>query len=253
MVTKRRSPNYPGITLEEAVEVIGTLYQGSPPGHGVGRGQFTPQDAAQAWGYGSTSGPVKLRLGALRQYGFLEGKKGDNPSLSSRALTLILRERASRQHRQALQQAVLAPPTFAELHERLPGAAQDALRQFLIVDRNFTHDGANRLIGVYEASLAYAELDEYDNMAGQNGEVVEEESHIEEDEREPPMPDKLVFSLSGGTTALHLETALPLSENKWKQLVAMMDAAKDDFVQQEPRREPESQQEPNGGAEESHP
>ena len=44
MVIKKRSPNYPGISLEEAVRAIVELYQGHIAGHGVGRGQFTPQD-----------------------------------------------------------------------------------------------------------------------------------------------------------------------------------------------------------------
>ena len=55
MVIKRRSPNYPNIDLQEAVRVVATLYQGSVQGRGVGRGEFTPQDAAAAWGYTSTA------------------------------------------------------------------------------------------------------------------------------------------------------------------------------------------------------
>ena len=188
MVIKRRSPNYPGISLEEAIRVIVDLYQGHTAGAGVGRGQFTPQDAATAWGYSSTTGPVQIRIGALRQYGLLEGKKGENPKLSNRAMTLILRDQGSREHRDALRESAVDPTIFAELHESLPGAAPDALRQFLIVDRNFTSEGATRLIRVYSASIIYAGLDEYDIIATQDESILPDE---EENGMPPiaPMPE----------------------------------------------------------------
>ena len=175
MVMKRRSPNYPGIHLEAAVHTLADLYQGHAGVRGVGRGQFTPQDAATAWKFTSTTGPVQIRLGALRQYGLLEGKKGENPRISSRGMTLILRDHGAREHRDALRDAGLNPTIFAELHQTMPRAASDALRQFLIVERNFTNDGANRLITVYLASLGYANLDESDNIAAQDVDNIDEE------------------------------------------------------------------------------
>lgn len=249
MVIKRRSPNYPGINLEEATQVIATLYQGSQPGQGVGRGQFTPQDAARAWGYTSISGPTKTRLASLRQYALVEGKKGGNPRLSERALTLILRNQASREHRQAIWEAALTPPIFAELHQRMAGAAEDALRQFLIVERNFTDEGANRLIAVYQASVGYAGLDVYANMAGQKGDGVE--SEIEEEEEAAMTPSLLPTE---GTMTI----PLPLSRDKigtltvpidmddedWKRLDRILKAYKPE--QETPLTQPELHEDSNG-------
>ena len=86
MVTRQRSPNYPGVDLGSAIESSQTLYQR------VQRGEFTITDAAKAWGYNSVSGPVRVRLAALRQYDLIDGKKGDNPRLSRKALTFVLRD-----------------------------------------------------------------------------------------------------------------------------------------------------------------
>ena len=245
MVIRRKSPNYPGIPLEAAVQVAATLYQGGAAGTGVGRGRFTPQDAATAWGYTGISGPVKIRMGALRQYGFIEGKKGEAPLLSGRALTVILRNQATPEHRQALQEAFLCPPTFVELHDRLPGAAQDALRQFLIVERNFTDGGANRLIEVYQASMAYAIVDEYDNMAGQD------EPEPEEEVEAPPMvvanptltPEEnaqmLTVPLPGGGAAALSSQMTP---EQWEQMYTILEAYKAIIVrtpQEHPVAEPE--------------
>ena len=44
MVTRLRSPNYPGIDLGEAIEASQAIYQ-----H-VQRGEFVPDNAAKAWG-----------------------------------------------------------------------------------------------------------------------------------------------------------------------------------------------------------
>lgn len=184
MVLKRRSPNYPGVDLEEAVRILADLYQGNQSARGVGRGQFSSQDAAAAWSYSSVTGPVQVRLGALRQYGLLEGKKGDNPRISARGMTLILRDHGAREHREALRHAALDPTTFSELHQNMPGAAEDALRQFLIVERNFTNEGANRLIAVYQSSMVYARLDEFDHIAAQDGDDI---IHEEPPEMQPPI------------------------------------------------------------------
>ena len=134
----------------------------------LGGREFTPQDAAAAWGYASTAGPVKNRIAALRQYGMLEGKKGDNPKLSNRALTLILRDPGALEHREALRVAVSDPDIFEELDRTMPNAADDALRQHLIVQRNFTREGADRLIVVFRASMAYADAYKYDNITAQD-------------------------------------------------------------------------------------
>ncbi len=225
MAIKRRSPNYPGISLEDAVGVLAALYQGTS-GPGVGRGEFTRQDAASAWGYTSAAGPVKVRLASLRQYGFLEGKKGGNPRLTNRALTVILRNQASREHRDAIALAVLTPPIFAELHHELESAAPDAMRQFLVVEKNFTNEGANRLISVYAASMAYAGIDEYDNMGEQIDDDLDNEDQDEEEVSDMPPPPPPALSQAGtmnipipfGSDRLgNVTLPIDLTNEEWKR------------------------------------
>ena len=70
LVTKQRSPNYPGVDLETAVSLTTKLYSR------VGKGEFNPTDAAGAWDYAGPSGPVRVRLGrvtAVRPYRGQEG------------------------------------------------------------------------------------------------------------------------------------------------------------------------------------
>ena len=238
MVVKRRSPNYPSIDLKEAVQVVGSLYQGNTQGRGVGRGEFTLQDAARAWNYSSINGPVKNRTAALRQYGMVEGKKGGNPKLSDRALTLILRDPGTREHRDALRVAALDPDIFEELHGVMPDAADDALRQHLIVQRNFTGEGANRLIAVFRASMVYAGLDESDNMAAQDHDDAEGEEPMVVQPSDPlPTPDSDTRSVTiplPGTKWATLQAPFPIPSATWDQMMDMLNAMKPGLISPEP-------------------
>ena len=165
MVTRQRSPNYPGIDLEAAIEAAGSVYQK------LGRAQFNLDEAANTWGYRGPSGPVRVRLAALRQYGLLDGQRGENPKLSRRALTFVLRNQSSREYKNALQEAALAPVLFREIGDARPDASDGVLREYLIVDRNFTDDGAERAIAVYRTTMRLASLETEDTI-----------SRLEEDE-----------------------------------------------------------------------
>ena len=244
MVIKRRSPNYPSIDLQEAVSVVATLYEGSAQVRGVGRGEFTPQDAAAAWGYTSTTGPVKHRMATLRQYGLLEGKKGGNPKLSDRALTLILRDPGALEHREALTAAASDPDIFEELHRTMPNAADDALRQHLIVQRNFTRAGADRLIVVFRASIAYAGAYEYGNIAAQdqpednddNKEGMQVPPAAQSPAAPTPPVDPRTRSVTiplPGTSWATLQAPFPLSTATWRQMLKMLDALKPGLTSEE--------------------
>ena len=164
MVRKPKSPNYPSVDLGTAIDLAKQLYT-----EGVGKGEFTPLDAAQAWGYNSVSGPVRVRIGALRQYGLIEGKRGrhsENPKLTRRALTFIMRPQGSREYQAALQEAAVTPPLFSELHQSHRNAADGVLREYLVIDKNFTDDGAQRFINAYKTTLRLARLGEEGTMSG---------------------------------------------------------------------------------------
>ena len=225
MVIRHRSPNYPAIDLGEAVELLRKLYPS------VQRGEFTAADTVTPWGYSSVSGSVRSRIGALRQYGFLEQKKGGNARLSARALTLILRQPASNEHRSALRDAALEPPLFREMYDSGKHlAADDALRQHLVVERNFADSGAERFAEVLRTAMTLAGLADSDTMTGIDDGEFEQPEDEEEDKGDMVSKDKFVLSLSGGATAVRLEFPLPLTEKMWQQLTGMVEAIKHTVV-----------------------
>ena len=147
----QRSPNYPRLDLATAVELTQKVYGRES------RSPFPMDSAAKAWGYKGTSGSVRVRMGALRQYGLIT--KGSKESqLTDRALTLIIRNEASREHQGALREAALFPSLFREIYETRLNASNDTLAHYLIMDKNFTPDGAGRFIKSFRATMDTAGL-----------------------------------------------------------------------------------------------
>ncbi len=226
MVSRPRSPNYPGIDLSAAVGRVKELYPA------VQRGEFTIPDAAVAWGYKGTSSPVRRILAGLRQFGLVEAKKGDNARLTPRALTLALREPESREFRTALREAVESPSLFEELvNSGQAGSAPGALRQYLVVEKRFTKDGADNFIEVWKASQAFVRGANDDSMAWSNDGVIDttgETMNGTAPTSATPAPAPagsmaIPIPLSGGGLGT-VTLPVGMTQADWKRLETILDA-----------------------------
>ena len=229
MVTKPRSPNYPSIDLRTAVERVKPLYQK------VQRGGFTTLDAAQAWGYSGPTDRVRRTMGALRQYGLVEAKRGEDARLTVTALTLALREPESKEFQSALRDAVEAPDLFQELIESgRENDAVGALRHYLVVEKRFTKEGATIFTEVFKGSVAFAGIDKDDNMLGLEDGVIdgsEEPMTIttpassSPPSSPPPSPGSMAIPIplsSGGMGTVTLPVGMTAVD--WERLDAILSA-----------------------------
>ena len=225
---KQRSPNYPMWGLSEAVDLVGKLYKAEK------RGVFPPELVATAWGYKSFSGGVRTRFSALKHYGLIDQKKGAQARLSERALTLALRNPASREYIAALREAALAPALFREYYEqgRLQ-SSDDTLKHDLIVNRNFTDNGADEFLEAFRASMTFAHLTNDNIMSGQNeGKSPQSE---EEDDTMPPAPnpdvqDRLVSLPLAADKWVNLRGPFPMTESEWSLMTSVLQAMKPGLV-----------------------
>lgn len=235
MVIKQRSPNYPGIALSEAVDAVKRLYPK------VQRGEFTPNDAPGPLGYNSMSGNARRKLGALKQYGFIDQTRGENAKLSTRALTICLRNPASEEYRTALKEAALEPPLFKEFYDSGKyTASDDALRQELIVKRSFTDGGASLFIEVLRATLDFANLSGYDKISGLEQDKVHDEGGVPVnapagstlDVRPPDLGAKSkVYHIPFRVNAdVNLEGPFPLTKKDWERVMKVIEAMKPSLV-----------------------
>lgn len=147
-VNRLRSPNYPQISLPEAIDKIRALYKVL---HTANANQ---RQVAERLGYGSLNGRSQGVISALRKYGLLEGR-GDNLNVSPEAVIIIERQEDHPDRQAAIRQAALAPPLFAELYEEFEGLTpSDTDFRISLVKKGFSRKAVADIIGSYRDTIA---------------------------------------------------------------------------------------------------
>lgn len=116
--SRPRSPNYPSMALDEAIERVRILNSKE------GRSAAPVEVAFRHWGYQSSSGPAKATLAALLQFELLQGEGiGDKKKvrISDLGWRIIGDKREiSPERDEAISLAALNPPIHAELFTSFP-------------------------------------------------------------------------------------------------------------------------------------
>ena len=166
----QRSPNYPRVDLATCLELIKKLYEREK------LAPFPLESAAAAWGNSVKSGAVRYRLGSLRQFGLIT--RGSSESqLTERALTLLIRTPGSQEYQTALRESALSPKLFREIHDTRLDASTETLAHYLIANRRFTPDGADRFIKSFRVSMEIAGLTSDGMMDVEHDDFEEDEDY----------------------------------------------------------------------------
>ena len=162
MEKRIRSPNYPALSLPDAIDKVAALYRAQHT-HSAPR-----EVVAKGMGYNSLNGASASAISALNKYGLLD-RAGDEIKVSERALR-ILHPHSAEERAAAIKEAASEPPLFAELNERFHGRmpGDELLRNYLI--RNGFAPAA-----VTPVMAAYRETSE----------MAEREGHVDDFPREP--------------------------------------------------------------------
>ncbi len=155
---RERSPNYPAYSLESCVGYARMIWGK------VRRNAGGLEILAKALGVNAVSGPVRSKIGALRQYGLLDGR-GNALRLTDRAMALAVRKPGDPEYDEAVRAAALAPGLFATLAERADND-DDALRWHLMQTLKFSEDGAKRAVRSFRETMAFAKLGANDYTQG---------------------------------------------------------------------------------------
>ena len=247
---KGRSPSYPAIALEKAIDRAEALRKEE-------RGNYAPVDAIlDHWGYRPGSGLGLVTLSALVKFGLLEdsGSKGDRQArLTESAMTILLSPEDSKERLAAIQEAALNPPIHAALWEKygkdLPSPVNLKMQ---LLRQNFLHNAADELVQEYQNTLAFAKLLESDSISvGEEDKTSTKKpdlvdsfdsfselpatpfgqatkdmiSRTEEPQVSEPEPRIIQLPLSKGRWAA-LQASFPMTEDDWRQMLAVLDAMK---------------------------
>jgi hypothetical protein len=142
MEKRVRSPNYPSMGLQEAINRAGGLYK-------VQHLHYAPREVvAKGLGYSSLNGASATAISALLKYGLLE-RSGEDLRVSDRAMR-ILHPHSQQEKEDAVREAASSPSLFAELMEKFPGQVpnDDLLRNYLI-RRGFAESALGAVINAY--------------------------------------------------------------------------------------------------------
>lgn len=243
---KGRSPSYPGIDIQTALQRARELYAKEK------RYQVDVKTAAAHWGYKFGSGISNITLAALKKYDLLveEGRGSTRKvQLTDLAHRIIIDERDESEERdQLIIRAALTPGIHKALYEQYheDGLPSDKNLKFeLCANRNFTENGAEDFIAQFKRTLKYIESINSGNIG-----VEEEEVNASEENEEstfanpnkgfskggntPPPPRsgkvKTIQIPMLNTTWPTLTAEFPMTEEQWIYMLEVLKTMKRQLV-----------------------
>ncbi len=165
-MSKQRSPNCPQIAFTEAIEKGRKVYLAEHT-HPAAK-----EVIAKDLGYSSLNGSSLTLIGALRQYGILEGS-ADALRVTEDAVAYYELDDGPEKVA-AMRRMALAPDLFAELGKlHIHSLPSDGNLRHELVKRGFTSKAADDVIKVYKANVQVAKGEEGDYIEGEGNEVME--------------------------------------------------------------------------------
>lgn len=155
--------------MGSALDHAKSIYQGAH------RSAISSDTAYKLMGFSGKTGSSAAALGAIRQFGLVDGLRGD---LKISALALSIFEPESIvEYGQAVEKAAFNPDIFQEINTQFGGRippADEPIRAFLIRGHDFSSAGANDCIAALRETLLEVErfteirVVDGDEVAGEN-------------------------------------------------------------------------------------
>lgn len=170
---KDRSPSFPFISLERALE------RASAAAASHKRSATRPATIGETWHYGPRSSGLIQTIAALKAYGLLEDiGRGDDRRVQLTDLAWrILHDARPGSREQGILDAALRPKLFAEYAEKwLPERPTDHhCVSELHLDRGFTQDAAKLFIKIFDENAIFTNLKSDDKLSH-----VDEEAEVDQ-------------------------------------------------------------------------
>jgi hypothetical protein len=149
IVKKTRSPNYPRMSLRDAIEQVARVYEEE------GRQPALDEDIAEDLGYNTLNGTSRGLLSALKKYGLLQ-RDGDRFKVSDDAVAIIELPTADIEYAAAVRRVAFRPTLFVELYEKYgDDLPDDKNLRHLLITKGFNPKTTNEVIRVYRDTLEF--------------------------------------------------------------------------------------------------
>ncbi|HMP65826.1 MAG TPA: hypothetical protein PKD11_09590 [Pyrinomonadaceae bacterium] len=255
---KHRSPNYPFISLEDAVMRLRQLNE-------TGRGHYVQIGTARdIWDYKRNAGD--RTAAALKAYGLIEVQgEGEKRELRPTEDGIKILEGHS-QSADLLKKAALCPDIHKDVWDKYNGnfPADAVMREYLRWEKKFNPDNVDKFIEQFRTTIAFANLTESDksDSKGDSDQGVSPSSggrnmHEQQVEQSPPPPgissprvnmagfepvnfatsDVLTFNLSR-TGKAQVSFNGQVTQEAIKKLIALLDLSVDTYPTEDELKQP---------------
>ena len=129
----------------------------------------------------------------------------------------------------------------------MPNASDNALRQWLLMDEDFSDEGASRFVEVFRSTMRFAGLDQYRITSGlednapwnalENAPLAPSRGHSHRRHTPPyslelprPAHTRVPLRLMGGSQTVTIELPDSMTETAWQQMMTMLNALKAGYV-----------------------
>lgn len=168
---KDRSPNFPFISLEMALERARQFWTKEK------RGAAPFSVTAEHWRYSASSSGAMQTAAALKSYGLMADEPNGSGErqlrLTDSALRILLDTRPNSEERQTLlREASLSPAIARDIYERWGGDLPSAssLRHYLILERSFGESKADSVIKITKENYGFASISLSSSESGEEDE-----------------------------------------------------------------------------------
>lgn len=151
MNKRMRSPNYPSMPLDRAIDIIGRMF------NDLRTSAVDREVAARSMGYTGVTGHSGKILSNLIQYGLLQKVGKNEVRVSSRAVEILHPDDAASKAK-ALMDAAFEPELFQELRDRFDeGVLSEAAIRSYLIKKGFTDAALQSAIRAYVDTYRYVE------------------------------------------------------------------------------------------------
>lgn len=212
-MARKRSPNYPALSLSEAVQRIKDVHKAQ---------QTTPEPrdvVLQHMGYAGPSGRSLKSLSALIKYGLLEDAGANELRVSKRAMAILFPDPEEPKSRsQALLDAAHAPSLFAAIFDKWKATrpSEPSLKSFL-AQRDFNTNSIEQVAQAFYDTfdLVHELLGSYDSSGRKPDPEDDNEYDDEDDEEKMEQPAAARTKPAEAAIVLNVNSTKPVFDFEW--------------------------------------
>ena len=202
---RHRSPNYPAVSLREAVDRVRRLYVAD------GRAGAPPNLAAKHIGFSSAHGSAMAVVAALKRFGLLSETNGRLVP-TQRTIEILNLPEADPRRANALREAALSPTIYSEIfesHKTTGLPADDVLEAELVTYRGFNPKAVSGFVKDFKDSLDFAGINVSDRLESANTESSGGEMNAPDVSGSPVLDRGFSITFNGGTRKYPIDISIP--------------------------------------------